>query len=117
VADFSDLPEAIEVFCDAVRGARLIQTFGTWYGVKLDTVFDPEHMDDWGEMKCACGLNCWERMGVFYRRDVEMDKEGRWHLKRSIKHTCRGTVPRPTIRALDAPPEESDEELCQMELR
>jgi len=53
VADFSDLPEAIEVFCDAVRGARLIQTFGTWYGVKLDTVFDPEHMDDWGEMKCA----------------------------------------------------------------
>lgn len=93
VADFSDLPEAVEPFCNAVRGARLIQTFGSWYGVKLDTVFDPEHMDDWGEMKCACGLNMWERMGVFFRSDVEMDEAGRWHLKRPLDHTCRGTVP------------------------
>jgi hypothetical protein len=108
-ADFCDLPEAVEVFCDAVRGARLIQTFGSWYGVQLDTVFDPEHMDDWGEMKCACGLNHWQRMGVFYRSDVEMDPTGRWFLKRSLTHTCRGTVPRPTVRWLGEPPEEIED--------
>jgi hypothetical protein len=103
VADFSDLPEAVESFMNAVRGARLIQTFGTWYGVKLDTAveFDPEHLEDWGEMKCTCGLNMWERMGVFYRDDVEMDASGRWYLKRHIEYTCKGTVFRPTIRALD----------------
>jgi hypothetical protein len=32
VADFSDIPEAVEGFSNAVRGARLIQTFGSWYG-------------------------------------------------------------------------------------
>src|SRR5580658_4886741 len=58
VADFSDVPEAVEVFANAVKGARLIQTFGTWYGAKLDTStdFDPEKFEDWGEMKCACGV-------------------------------------------------------------
>ncbi len=74
-------------------------------------------MEDWGEMKCACGLNCWERMGVFYRRDVEMAEDGRWHLKRSFTHTCRGTVPRPTIRALDANPEEGNLDTCEMTRR
>jgi hypothetical protein len=106
-ADFCDVPEAVEAFGNAVRGARLIQTFGTWYGAKLDTStdFDPEKFEDWGEMKCACGTNHWERMGVFFRDDVEMDPSGRWFLKKHIEHTCRGTVPRPTIRALNAVPE------------
>ena len=107
-ADFCDVPEAVEEFCDAVKCARLIQTFGTWYGAKFDTDFDPEHLEDWGEMKCACGLNMWERMGVFYRDDVEMDAAGRWHLKRPLDHNCRGTVPRPTIRALEATCEERE---------
>jgi hypothetical protein len=103
-ADFSDLPEAVEPFMNAVKGARLIQTFGTWYGVNLDTStdFDPENFEDWGEMKCTCGRNDWQRMGVFYRDDVEMDVSGRWHLNAHIAHTCGGTVPRPTIRALEA---------------
>ena len=101
-AAFSDCAEAVEQFMDAVTGARLIQTFGSWYGFKIDTIFDPEHMNDWGELKCACGLNCWERMGIFYRRDVAMDESGRWFLKRPHTHTDGGTVPRPTIRALDA---------------
>lgn len=109
-ADFADVPETVEQFMDATKGARLVQTFGTWYGFKVDTIFDPEHLDDWGQRKCACGLNCWERMGVFGRRDVEMDAEGRWHLKRSIEQTCRGTVPRPTIRALDGPEKENEGE-------
>ncbi len=105
-ADFSDTKEAVETFCDAVKGARLIQTFGSWYGAKFDTDFDPKHLDDWGEMKCTCGLNHWERIGVVYRDDVQMDESGRWHLKRTLNHTCGGTVPRPTIRALNAPAEE-----------
>jgi Replication protein len=102
VADFGDIPEAVEQFCNAVKGARLVQTFGSWYGFNLETQFDPEHMDDWGERKCACGLNHWEKIGVFYAHDVEMDEAGRWHLKRTIGEHCRGTVPRPTIRALEA---------------
>jgi hypothetical protein len=119
VANFSDLPDAVEPFMNAVRGARLIQTFGTWYGAKIDpaTEFDPEHLENWGEMQCTCGLNCWERMGVFYRDDVEMDSSGRWHLEPHIQHTCRGTVPRPTIRGLEAAPEESDFEPCPMQER
>lgn len=119
VADFADLPEAVEPFMNAVRGARLIQTFGTWYGVSLDTAtdFDPENFEDWGEMKCQCGKNTWERMGVFFRSDVEMSAEGRWFLKRHIEPNCRGTVPRPTIRALEVREEPGDEELCQMRTR
>ena len=113
VADFCDLPEAVEPFCDAVRGARLIQTFGSWYGVQLDTVFDPEHMDDWGQMKCTCGLNHWKRMGVFYPSDIERDESGRSFLKRQFTHTCRGTVPRPTVRWLGEPEEEIEDQEWQ----
>lgn len=119
VANFSDLPDAVEPFMNAVRSARLIQKFGTWYGAKIDpaTEFDPEHFENWREMKCTCGLNAWECMGVFYRDDVEMDSSGRWHLKRTIEHTCRGTVPRPKIRALEAAPEESEFDPWQMQER
>jgi len=99
-ADFCDIPEAVEPFVNATRGARLIQTFGSWYGVKLDEPSDAEHPEDWGEMKCTCGLNVWHRMGVFYRRDVVMQEDGRWLLRAPIDHNSRGTVPRPTIRAL-----------------
>jgi hypothetical protein len=101
VADFGDLPEAVEPFANAVRGARLIQTFGTWYGVKLDTPTDAEHPEDWGELKCSCGCNMWRRMGVFYRRDVVMEPDGRWRLSAIHNWNSAGTVPRPTIRALE----------------
>lgn len=101
VADFGDVPEAVEQFATAVRGARLIQTFGSWYGVKLDAPADERHPEEWGEFKCACGCNMWRRMGVFYRRDVEMDECGRWHLTQAHDWHSGGTVPRPTIRALD----------------
>lgn len=116
-AQFSDQPEAVEQFSAAVTGARLVQTFGSWYGFAIDTAFDPEHLDDWGERKCTCGLNIWQRIGVLFRRDVEMDESGRWFLRRPVAQTCRGTVPRPTIRALDAQPEREDDQLWPMELR
>lgn len=100
-ADFADLPEAIEPFMDATKSARLVQTFGSWYGVNFDTNFDPDHLDDWGERKCTCGLNMWERIGIVHRHDCVMDPTGRWLLNRSFNHRCGGTVPRPTIRILD----------------
>lgn len=99
VAMFSDLPEAIEPFVNAVKGARLIQTFGTWYGIKLDD--EPEPEDELHSMKCACGCNDWKRMGIFYSRDVQFDPDGRYRLRVPHDHNSRGTVPRPTIRALD----------------
>jgi hypothetical protein len=101
--DFADCPEAVEQFCNAVKGARLVQTFGTWYGfdVESDTEFDPENFKDWGEFPpCSCGLNHWERVGVFYRPDVRMDSSGRWFVTRSFSRHDPGTVTRPTIRAL-----------------
>jgi hypothetical protein len=54
---------------------------------------------------------------VFSRDDVEMDEAGRWHLRHPLNHRCRGTVPRPTIRALNAPEETEEEQLCKMERR
>jgi len=116
-ADFSDLPEAVEAFCDAVKGARLIQTFGSWYGANFDTNFDPEHMDDWGEMKCACGLNCWERVGVFHRKDVFFDRDGKSYILPDVAaNSMGGTVPRPRIRALGAQ-KEHGETPCQPLMR
>lgn len=119
VADFCDLTEAVEPFCDAVKGVRLVQTFGTWYGFNPDVLFDPEHLESWGEMKCTCGLNHWERIrGAFSREDVVMDAAGHWALRKGLDHNSRGTIARPTIRALDSVPEESeDSQLCQMERR
>lgn len=117
-ADFCDDPDAVEEFCDAVKSARLIQTFGTFYGIKFDTDFDTDHLDDWGERRCACGTNAWERMGVLYRDDVVMDPSGRWYVGPHLDHRCRGTVPRPTIRALEPEPEERDiSQLWTMQLR
>jgi hypothetical protein len=116
VADFCDLPEAVEPFCNAVKGTRLIQTFGSWYGVKLDTPPDTAHPEDWGEMKCSCGQNMWVRSGIYSRGDVEMDAMGRWHLKHPLDHRCRGTISRPTIRALEAP-EETETDSCQLRMQ
>jgi hypothetical protein len=100
-ADFCDEPQAVKAFHDATRGARLIQTFGTWYGVNFEADFDTRHLDDWRNPQCTCGLNAWERIGVVRFRDVVMEKDGRWYLHRAFDHNSAGTVPRPTIRALD----------------
>lgn len=109
-AQFSDMPEAVEMFAAAVASARMVQTFGSFYGFEIDTKFDPDHLDDWGERKCACGLNVWSRIGVVFRRDVEMETDGRWFLKRPIEQRGRGTVPRPTIRALEPAPHEGEDQ-------
>jgi len=105
-AAFSDLPDVVEAFSNAVRGARLIQTFGSWYGVDLEkTAFDPEHMNDWGERECACGLNVWENRGTVGSCDVRMDIAGQWHLKNP--HNVHCLHGRPRIRGSDSDGETS----------
>lgn len=94
VSEFSDRPEAVEPFIDAVKGARLIQTFGTWYGVDLSG--DANDLD-WSQMKCECGCNDWTRIGVFYRHQVQMDEAGRWMLRNGLEHFDMGTVTKPKI--------------------
>lgn len=100
-ADFCHLPDAVEGFVNAAKGARLIQTFGTWYGVALGGPCDHEDPDDWNHLKCACGVNLWQRIGLFYRHDVRMNVDGRWLLNRAFDFRSPGTVARPTIRALE----------------
>lgn len=124
VADFSDRPDAIEEFCNATRGARLVQTFGTWYGFAVDVEFDPNHFNDWGKRPdCVCGSNHWEKTGVYHYHDVERDETGRCFLKRSaLKHDCGGTVAHPRIRAGDPQREnyessESDQPKFSVEYR
>lgn len=100
VAAFAEVPEAIEAFSDAVRGARLIQTFGSWYGAKLE---EPEEDSaaDHSDLKCTCGCNDWKRIGLFQRADIEWDSTlGAYLLRRPLDCNSRGTVHRPTIRAL-----------------
>ena len=110
-SEFIDVPEAIIKFHDATKGARLIQTFGSWYGVDFSTDFDTKHLDDWNHMPpCACGVNEWQRMGIFQRRDVRFAEGGRCYLKSHHDYNARGTVARPTIRALSTPEERTGDQ-------
>ena len=92
VAMFADQPEAIAIFLPAVRGARLVQTFGSWYGVKLEASAN-EH--DWAEMQCACGCNEWKRVGVFHFGQVGMDESGRWFVRDGCEALEKPRVPIP----------------------
>lgn len=109
-SDFIRLKECVIAFYEATRGARLIQTWGSCYGIDLTVEFDTSHPEDWSHMECTCGSNHWERFGVLYRRDVAMDASGRWRPRPELTHNPRGTVPRPTIRALDAPEERNGDQ-------
>jgi len=100
-AEFSDLAGCVETFHDATKGARLIQTFGSWYGVALDVAPDHLHPEDWAHLKCSCGQNWFVRMGLFYRKQVNVHEDGRYVLKPEFNCRSAGTVARPTIRALD----------------
>jgi hypothetical protein len=100
VNDLADLPEAVEPFCDAVKGARLIQTFGSWYGAQIEPEEPIEGQADWGKLHCTCGHNEWKRMGCFSWLDVEFAEDGRAYLKSPLDNNSRGTVPRPKIPAL-----------------
>ena len=112
-SDFIDLPECVIAFYEATRGARLIQTWGSCYGLDFTIEFDTAHPEDWSRLECACGSNHWERFGVLYRRDVYMEASGQWRPRPEFEHNPRGTVPRPTIRALEAPEERTGDQPWQ----
>jgi hypothetical protein len=110
-ADFIDDPAAVIAFYDASRGARLIQTFGSWYGVDFAVEFDTTHPQDWSKLECACGMNHWERIGCVQRKDVYMQAGGRWRLRRLLFDDSRWTFGRPRIRALERPEERNGEQI------
>jgi hypothetical protein len=79
-SDFADKPEAVEQFLYAVRGTRMLQTFGSWYGFKF-----PEKVQTWDHLKCSCGKNEFERQGKLFAEGVYMEKgTGRWLCKSKI---------------------------------
>jgi len=75
-SDFADQPDAVEAFLYAVRGTRMIQTFGSWYGFKFT-----ENVNTWARLECGCGKNEFERLGKLFFEAVKMDKDGRWKPK------------------------------------
>lgn len=80
-AEFVDQPQAIKEFFTATRGARMLQTFGSWYGLKLDPDVNqgmPSQENSWSGLACECGENCFERIGRLDRLGVVMEKSGQW---------------------------------------
>lgn len=104
-SDFVRDSECVIAFQDATKGLRLIQTFGSWYGIDFAVEFDTKHPEDWSKLECCCGMNHWERLGIAKCKDVRMDPEGRWRLRRPLNDDTRWTFGRPKIRALERPEE------------
>ncbi|WP_263367952.1 protein rep [Edaphobacter bradus] len=108
---FLDIPQAVEEFLRAVRGVRVIQTFGTFYNFnsKLEAPITQEDIDALAAagldtkvspgataaafLRCDCGKNKFERLGVYAMHDVEMGEDGRWLLRltRGRQGSCRGS--------------------------
>jgi len=86
-SDFCNIPNAVDEFIDAVKGARMLQTFGSWYGFKF-----PDDACDWSHLECDCGQKKFERTGKLFREAVFMNPEtGRWHIDPQI--LSRGSPP------------------------
>ena len=87
VAFFVDDPAALAEFLKAVKGVRAIQTFGSCYGFKLEE--KPVEQ----RISCECGTNKFESIGILGLGMVEMDSEGRWHVRDDAPvhgRRCRG---------------------------
>jgi hypothetical protein len=78
-SDFVDSPDSVEQFMTAVRGTRMIQTWGTWYGFKF-----PDDVNDWSHLECSCGQNKFERQGRLFGEGVFMGPDGRWRIRKEI---------------------------------
>jgi hypothetical protein len=75
VAFFVDDPRAIAEFLRAAKGVRAIQTFGNCYGFKLDK--KPVE----SVLRCSCGKNKFESIGILKIGMVKMDESGRWYVR------------------------------------
>jgi hypothetical protein len=83
---FLDLPEAVEPYLRAVRGVRVIQTFGSFYNFKFERETAPQSF-----LKCECGKADFEPLGFFGLSSVYQAESGCWYLKRQHQHRtqCR----------------------------
>jgi hypothetical protein len=81
---FLDIPEAVEAYLRAVRGVRVIQTFGSFYNFK----FEPEKTF----LKCECGGGDFEQIGLFGLSGVYQAESGCWYVKQQHvdRQRCRG---------------------------
>jgi hypothetical protein len=86
-SQFSDLAGAVDQFITAARGTRMIQTFGSWYGFKF-----PEAPKDWAHLKCECGQNHFEPIGILPRFGVERGTAGRWQPIKKLLKRERGST-------------------------
>ncbi len=101
---FLDLPEAVETYLRAVRGVRVLQTFGSFYNFKMEAPVTKAEIEEMAKagidatpvkassfLRCECGENKFQRIGVFSMSDVEMDSNGRWLIRLSHeRRRCRG---------------------------
>lgn len=81
---FLDVPDAVEGYLRAVRGVRMIQSFGKLYRFKFED--DPEP-----HLRCECGQNNFQNIGFFSMYDTEMDENGHWFVKQSCEHKGRSS--------------------------
>jgi hypothetical protein len=102
---FLDLPEAVEAYLRAIRGVRVLQTFGRFYNFKMEVPITKAEVEELAAagieaqptsaasfLHCDCGENKFLRIGVFSMSDVEMDEDGRWRIRPGReRRRCRGS--------------------------
>jgi hypothetical protein len=77
--DFLQDPKLVDEFLNAVKGARLISTFGKYHNIKF------EDEDDCGLPDCSCKKNKWRRLDKFFSiGSVYKDIKGFYRLKAII---------------------------------
>ena len=90
-AAFVDDHRAVAEFLSAVKGVRAIQTFGSCYGFKIDDPPVESHL------KCECGANEFERIGLLGVGMVKMSPDGTWYVRDDAPvhgRRCRGSTHR-----------------------
>jgi hypothetical protein len=89
---FAHIPEAVNEFMSAVRGARMVQTFGSCYGFKFE-----DDVNTWAHLECECGKKDFRKTGFLTLRDVFMEPSGKWKPKpekaRGLAVLCRAGPP------------------------
>jgi hypothetical protein len=88
-AAFVDDHRAVAEFLAAVKGVRAIQTFGSCYGFKIDDPPVEAHL------KCECGANKFEKIGLLGMGMVKMSPDGTWYVRDDAPvhgRRCRGST-------------------------
>lgn len=92
-AAFVDDAGAVAEFLRAVKGVRVMQTFGSCYRFKMDAKKAPH-----AHMKCDCGQNDFRPIGVLGMGMVKLSKEGIWYVRDDApvhgRRSCRGSTTR-----------------------